>query len=67
MEPTMTHRQNPRDEQTPQSGKSDNDRNKLGNKPETQLNQGHRTPTSRSDRESQLGSSNQTQSRTHKR
>ena len=63
----MTYRQNPRDDQTPQSGKSDNDRNKLGGKTETQLNQGHRTPSSRHDRESQIGSSNQTQSRTHKR
>jgi hypothetical protein len=67
MECAMTYRQNPRDDQTPQSGKSDNDRNKLGGKSETQLNQGHRTPSSRHDRESQIGSSNQSQSRSHKR
>jgi hypothetical protein len=63
----MTYRQNPRDEQEPKTGKAENDRNKLGDKPETQLNQGHRTPASRHDRESQIGSSNQTQSRTQKR
>ena len=63
----MTYRQNPRDDQTPQTGKSDNDRNKLGGKSETQLNQGHRTPNSRHDREAQIGSSNQSRSRTNKR
>ena len=63
----MTYRQNPRDQQTPQSGKTENDKNKLGGGSATQLNQGHRTPDSRSDRESQIGSSNQTQSRTQKR
>lgn len=59
----MTYRQNPRDEQQPKAGKNENDKNKLGDKPETQLNQGHRTPESRHDRESQIGSSNQNQSR----
>lgn len=60
---STNYRQNPRDDQTPQSGKVENDRNKLGGKAETQLNQGHRTPGSRHDRESQIGSSNQHQSR----
>lgn len=59
----MSHKQNPRDEQAPQSGKVANDSNKLGNQDPTQKNEGKRTPESRSDRESQLGSSNQSQSR----
>jgi hypothetical protein len=63
----MTYRQNPRDDQEPQAGKNENDRNKLGGKQETQLNQGHRTPESRHDRESQVGSSNQNRSRTQQR
>jgi hypothetical protein len=36
---------------------------KLGAQEPTQLNQGKRTPDSRNDRESHLGSSNQSQSR----
>jgi hypothetical protein len=67
MESTMTYRQNPRDEQTAQAGKADNDKNKLGDKSTTQLNQGHRTPDSRNDREAHVGSSNQTQSRSQRR
>ena len=59
----MSNKQNPRDEQAPQSGKVENDRNKLGNTLPTQKNEGKRTPASRSDQESQLGSSNQNQSR----
>lgn len=62
-----TYRQNPRDEQQPQSGKSGNDRNKLGDQPETQLNQGQRTPQSRHDREAQIGSGNQNRSRRQSR
>ena len=58
-----TYRQNPRDDQQPQSGKSANDHNKQGDKEETQLNQGQRTPQSRHDRESQVGSGNQNRSR----
>jgi hypothetical protein len=67
MENAMTYRQNPRDEQAPKSGKSDNDRNKLGDAPATQLNQGHRTPDSRHDREAHVGSGNQTRSRSQHR
>lgn len=44
-------------------GKVDNDTNKAGDHPATQLNQGKRTPQSRSDRESHVGSANQTQER----
>jgi hypothetical protein len=64
---STNYQQNPRDDQTPQSGKVENDRNKLGGKQETQLNQGHRTPQSRHDREAQIGSSNQNQSRQQRR
>ena len=59
----MTHKQNPRDQQTPQTGKVENDANKLGKQEPTQLNQGQRTPDSRSDREAHIGSGNQSQSR----
>lgn len=59
----MTSKINPRDKQTPLSGKVENDTNKLGEKAATQLNQGQRTPDSRSDRESHVGGSNQSQSR----
>ena len=59
----MTGKQNPREEQTPQTGKVENDANKMGEQDATQLNQGKRTPASRSDRESHIGGSNQSQSR----
>lgn len=59
----MTRKQNPRDQQTPQTGKVENDANKLGEQEPTQLNQGQRTPDSRSDREAHIGSGNQSQSR----
>ncbi|NMM07944.1 hypothetical protein [Polaromonas sp.] len=59
----MSHKQNPRDEQTPKTGKVENDTNKLGEQAPTQLNQGQRTPDSRSDREAHVGGSNQSQSR----
>ena len=59
----MTSKQNPRDQQPPHSGKVDNDRNKTGAQDATQLNQGQRTPDSRSDREAHVGGSNQSQSR----
>jgi len=59
----MTHQQNPRDAQTPKTGKVENDTNKLGEQEPTQLNQGQRTPDSRSDRETHIGGSNQSQSR----
>lgn len=59
----MTYRQNPRDEQTPKTGKIVNDTNKLGEQDPTQLNQGKRTSDSRTDREAHIGGSNQSQSR----
>ncbi|WP_298933374.1 hypothetical protein [uncultured Ramlibacter sp.] len=59
----MGKSQNPDDKQTGHTGKVMNDFNKTGSKAVTQKNQGQRSPQSRSDRESQLGSSNQNQSR----
>ena len=59
----MSNKQNPRDAQTPHTGKVENDTNKMGDKDPTQLNQGQRTPESRSDREAHIGGSNQSQSR----
>ena len=59
----MSYKQNPRDEQTPKTGKIENDTNKMGEKVATQLNQGQRTPDSRSDREAHIGGGNQSQSR----
>lgn len=47
----------------PDTGKVENDTNKLGEQEPTQLNQGQRTPDSRSDREAHVGGSNQSQSR----
>jgi hypothetical protein len=49
---------------TPGSGgKLVNDANQAGQQPPTQKNEGRRTPLSRSDRESHLGSDNQTRGR----
>jgi hypothetical protein len=62
-ETSMTSKQNPRDQQAPHTGKVENDTNKLGEQEPTQLNQGKRTPDSRSDREAHVGGSNQSQSR----
>jgi hypothetical protein len=59
----MTRKQNPRDDQTPNAGKVENDTNKMGEQEPTALNQGQRTPKSRSDRESHVGGGNQSQSR----
>ena len=59
----MTRKQNQRDEQAPKAGKVENDTNKMGEQDATQLNQGKRTPNSRHDRESNVGSSNHSQSR----
>lgn len=59
----MKHNQNPRDTQEPHTGKVENDANKLGEQDPTQINQGQRTPESRSDRESKVGGNNQSQSR----
>ena len=44
-------------------GKVENDSNKTGQQPPTQINEGQRTPDSRHDREAHVGSGNQTQSR----
>jgi hypothetical protein len=51
------------DKQAALSGKVENDFNKMGEQQPTQKNEGRRTPESRSDRESQVGSQNQTQAR----
>ena len=59
----MKTKQNPRDEQTSQTGKVANDHNKVGDQELTQKNQSKRTPDSRTDREAHIGSGNQTQSR----
>jgi hypothetical protein len=59
----MAKTQNPHDKQAPLSGKVDNDFNKVGEQTPTQKNEGRRTPQSRSDREAQVGSDNQSQSR----
>jgi hypothetical protein len=59
----MTSHQNLRDKQEPHTGKVENDTNKMGEKDPTQLNQGQRTPDSRSDREAHVGGGNQSQSR----
>lgn len=59
----MTKNLNPQDKQAPQTGKVENDTNKVGEQDPTQLNQGKRTPESRSDRESHVGGNNQSQSR----
>ncbi len=59
----MTRKHNPQDDQAPHEGKVENDTNKVGAQPTTQLNQGNRTPISRSDRESHVGGGNQSQSR----
>ena len=59
----MPKSQNPDDRQTSHTGKVENDFNKTGNQPVTQKNEGQRSPQSRNDRESNLGSGNQNQSR----
>lgn len=48
----------PQDRKAPMGGKIANDRNKMGDKAPTQLNEGRRTPHSRSDKEMQVGSGN---------
>ena len=60
----MSKRQNPRDEQAPNTGKVANDHNKVGEQALTQKNEAKRTSDSRTDREAHLGSGNQTRSRT---
>ena len=51
------------DQQTAQRGKVENDHNKAGGQDPTQKNEAQRTPQSRGDRDTNLGSSNQTQTR----
>ncbi len=53
----------PQDRKAPLGGKSENDRNKMGEQAPTQLNEGRRTPQSRSDKEMQIGSGNKPQVR----
>lgn len=50
----MTKSKNPADQQTPQTGKVENDHNKQGRQPPTQKNEVKRTPDSRSDREANI-------------
>jgi hypothetical protein len=59
----MAKHQNPRDKQAGLSGKVENDTNKLGETRPTQKNEGRRTPESRHDRDSHIGSQNQSQER----
>ncbi len=59
----MSKKQSPQDKQAPQTGKVENDHNKVGEQEATAINEGQRTPKSRSDRESMVGSGNQNQSR----
>ncbi len=59
----MSKKQNPRDEQEPNTGKVANDHNKVGEQALTQKNEAKRTSESRTDREAHIGSGNQTQSR----
>ena len=53
----MSHKYhpNPQDKQAANSGKVENDTNKLGKGQATQVNEGKRTPQSRHDRETQIG------------
>jgi hypothetical protein len=59
----MSKHQNPADKQAPHSGKVENDFNKVGEQAPTQKNEGRRTPQSRHDRDTQVGSQNQNRSR----
>lgn len=59
----MKRHLDPHDGQPPHIGRVDNDTSKEGEQDPTQLRQGQRAPASRSDRESHVGSSNQSQSR----
>jgi hypothetical protein len=51
------------DKQAGQSGKVENDFNKMGEQKPTQKNEGQRTPESRHDRETHIGGDNQNQAR----
>lgn len=52
------------DKQAAHSGKVENDHNKVGGQHATQKNEGRRTPESRHDRDSHVGSQNQVEART---
>ncbi|SDM10963.1 hypothetical protein SAMN05428957_102355 [Oryzisolibacter propanilivorax] len=54
---------NPKDQQTPGTGKVENDHNRQGQQETTQKNQAQRTPESRHDRQNHIGSDNQSQER----
>lgn len=53
----MSHKYHPapQDKQAPQSGKVENDTNKLGKGQASQVNEGRRTPQSRGDRDNLVG------------
>ncbi|MDB5867721.1 MAG: hypothetical protein JWP96_53 [Polaromonas sp.] len=55
---TMTSKHKKPDHQEPHTGKVENDSNKMGEQKPTQKNEGRRTPESRHDRESHIGSTN---------
>lgn len=59
---THSYKTQPQDKQAASSGKVENDFNKMGEHKPTQKNEGQRTPQSRHDRESQVGT-NQTVAR----
>ena len=59
----MTSKPTPHEKQLAHTGKVENETNKVGEQPPTQINQGQRTPDSRHDRDTHIGSGNQTQSR----
>ena len=59
----MTKKHNAADQQEPHSGKVSNDHNKTGEQEPTQKNEGQRTPESRHDRETHVGSHNQVKAR----
>jgi len=59
----MTYTEDARNKQTPKTGKVENDSNKQGATQLAQLNQGKRTPDSRTDREAHLGRGNQSRPR----
>lgn len=55
-------KQNRRDDQAPHTGKMANNRNKVGEQPLTELNEGKRTPISRDNCEAHIGSDHESQS-----
>ncbi len=59
----MSPKHNPHEKQLAHIGKVESESNKVGGQSPTQINQGQRTPDSRHDRDTHIGSGNQTQSR----